>query len=104
MQQIGQALAADEVSTAFRTSGPGNVWFRISSDTASQVVEIESSTTDASADFSTFNADGTAQSLTTDDNRMFNLPGGLYFRVVADTGNAGTVDCFVDGNRIALVE
>ena len=95
MQQLSTAIAAGASSGSFKTSRQGSVWFDVFSTTASQTATIEYSFDNTT--FRTLRADGSNQTVTTNDLKVFSLPGGTWFRVTADGGNGGTIDVRVEG-------
>lgn len=99
MIQLSSALGASASSTVFQTTTNTKCWIRISASTAGTITikeSIDNST------FATFNSDGTDQTFTENGYKLFDLPGGVYFRLDTN-GSSASVDIHIAGHGVKVL-
>jgi len=101
MQFLHEALAAGATSNVLRTTIHSTLWVDIQGTFNTETVTMEYSV-DGGLNYVTFTADGVDQTWTAQDQRVYNVPGGLYFRFTVSSGSGVDLDIHVDGTGLHL--
>ena len=102
MHTLTTAVDTTDTTGAFETTMHGKVWLHVASEYGGGVVTMQSSI-DQGATWADFYPDGTLETLTNAGTvtitKLYDLPGGLYWRLENDDTAAATT-AYVDGPHI----
>ena len=95
-------LAVDATTNIFETTKDGKVWVHIDTDDTFGTVTMQySKSKDIDfADAATFYPDGSAETFTDVTTKLYDLPGGWFWRFSGSSTTANNY--YVDGNHIKI--
>lgn len=99
MLLLHEALDGSESSNVFHTSVNGQVWVRIAGTVAGTITMKESLD---NSTWATFTTDDVDQTFTGVSYKLFDLPGGVYFRFDTASGSAD-VDIHLSGTGVEVI-
>ena len=100
MQVLDPPTAASLACGGFETTKNGKVWLHVASTFGGGTITMQKSI-DRGTNWGTFYPDGVAETFTIETTKLYDLPGGWYFRVINDATADGTT-CYVDGPHIRI--
>jgi len=100
MIQIGSSLGVSSSSTVFKTTINEKVWVRVAGTIGGTVTIQE--TIDNST-FAAFVSDDTVPKFTAVGYKLFDLPGGVYFRLDVPAGGSPVLDVHISGQGVRAV-
>jgi|TARA_A100001391_G_scaffold192346_2_gene166550 hypothetical protein len=101
MQILSETLGADDTSKVFISQQHTKCWVYLSGSFSSQTVTLEASVDNST--FSTFNVDGVDQTFTAGTFKLYDLPGGIFFRFDVSNGGSPDIDIRVAGNGVKVL-
>ena len=101
MQTLQAAQLKNTNSNVFYTEMATKCWVRLGGTFSSQTVTMEESTDNST--FATFTTDATNQAFTVPTYKLYDLPGGIYFRFAVSNGGTPSIDSAVAGTGVKLV-
>ena len=101
MIQIGSSLGVSSSSTVFKTTINEKVWVRVGGTIGSAAVTIKESLDNST--FSAFVSDDTAQEFSAIGYKLFDLPGGVYFRLDVPAGGSPVLDIHIGGAGVRVI-
>ena len=99
MLQLADGIGSSTSSSVIKSSVNGKLWVRIDTSSTGTITMKESLD---NSTFSTFTTDSVDQTFTQDGYKLFDVPGGVYFRFDTGSGSA-SVDIHVSGTGVSLV-
>ena len=102
MLTLHENLANGSNSSVFKTTTNGKVWVRVKGTFAAATATIEESLDNST--FDNFVSDASTNTFTANGYDLFDLPGGVYFRLATAGGGGGTtLDIHISGTSVFLV-
>ena len=99
MLLLQEALGGSESSSVFKTTVNGQVWVRISGTVGGTITMKESLD---NSTFATFTTDDVDQTFTDIGYKLFDVPGGVFFRFDTAAGSAD-VDIHLSGTGVEVI-
>jgi hypothetical protein len=100
MHTLTTAVDTTDTTGAFETTMSGKVWVHVVSTFGGGTVTMQKSI-DKGANWGIFYPDGVAETFTAETTKLYNLPGGWYFRLLNDSSAAATTG-YVEGPHIRV--
>ena len=101
MHTLATAVDTTDTTGAFETTMPGKVWVHLATTIGTGSVTMQKSI-DKGTTWGSFIPDGVVESFTVSDaTKLFDLPGGWYFRFL-NVGDTAATTCYVDGPHIRV--
>jgi hypothetical protein len=103
MQLLDDVLAGATDSNKFRTTMPGTVWLWLHGATATigSGVTVQCSTSEGGT-YEVYAPEGTATNITAEGTYVYNMPGGLYWKVVGVAATAALI-IHIDGAHYEIL-
>ena len=101
MHTLTAPTTTSAYSSGFETTKDGKVWVHVVTTIGTGSITMQKSI-DRGANWGSFFPDGAIESFTVDETtKLFDLPGGWYFRFL-NVGDTDGTTCYVDGNALRI--
>lgn len=100
MLELSADIGSGGTSSVLKTTCDCKVWIRVGGTFSSQTLTMKESLDNST--FAAFTTDGTAQAFTAADYKLYDLPGGVYFRFDSSVGGSPAIDVHYSGAGVRV--